>query len=999
MCNDGKSADPINEELRRKFEAAWLEGKPEPIQHFLPSEQSCEYLGTLEELIHIEIEFAWKASVKDPSSQKPPSLESYLDRFPALHHSAIIQRLVEQEHRIRWRYGDQPSIESYQERFPDVILKIPEAQPLSAASLPHRIAHYRILNLIGEGGMGTVYLAEQDNPRRTVALKIIKPGYTSPILLKRLEHEAQVLGHLHHPCIAQVHEAGIQQDKHGHNPTPFIAMEYVDGEILTAYCQNRSLSIEDRLELVARICDAVHHAHQRGVIHRDLKPANILVEEDVGVHQPKILDFGVARVTNTDLQTTTLKTHAGQLLGTLQYMSPEQASGDPSELDIRSDVYSLGVILYEILTGKAPYDLQGVMIHEAVRRIREEDPTPLGTVHRTLHGDLSTIMAKAMEKTKDRRYQSAAELGADLRRYLASEPILAHPPSTVYQLRKFARRHRALVASVLAAGAALLIGTSLALWQAVRATHAMEEAQLQRDEALRQARITKMVNEFLNRDLLNAPNPWQYDSDATVNKDVKVIEVVERASKRIQGQFVEEPLVAAAIHASLGTTFRGLGENNSAEPHCLKALELRRSILGEDAPQTLIAMSQLALLYRAQGRTNDSEKLQRQVCEARHKIFGEEHPETLESMNHMASLYSDMGRIEEAAALQEKVVDLNLKLLGKEHEQTLISLNNLAGYYHSLKRYEESEELYNQQLAVMISKYGNDHAETLNSRANLARLYGQMGQYGKAESLLLQVIKACEKTLGGNHPNTLGNRNSLAVMYFATGRIEESVDLLEVTLKLWRRNFSDEHQKTIWMGIDLACFKLKLGQLDESAELFKQYIEPCREILGNEHFQTMKGLMNLACLYRLKGLSDEAITLFHEILEIQQKVLGEKDSNTLVTASNLGEQYLVLGRFKEAEPYLRITIDNVREAFPPEDEFIAIAIYRYGLCLAWDKQILKAEPVLLEAYNAALKAAGEKGIITMEIIKALIDVYKDLGDSDSEEKWRRHLDAAGKSEK
>ena len=340
----------------------------------------------------------------------------------------------------------------------------------SARWLPEAIGRYRVLRLVGEGGMGSVYEAEQDHPRRIVALKVIKPGLTSPELLRRFERESQALGRLQHPGIAQIYEVGTA-DAGGTGPLPYFAMEFINGTPLRDYAESHRLGTRERLALIARVCDAVEHAHQRGIIHRDLKPSNILLDES---GQPKILDFGVARVTDSDGHVTR-QTDLGQLVGTLAYMSPEQVLADPLELDTRSDVYALGVILYELLAARLPYRLSSKLI-EAARTIQEEDPARLSSISRVYRGDVETIVAKALEKDKARRYSSAAALAADIRRYLADEPIAARPASTAYQLHKFARRHKALVGGVTAVFIALAAGTIVSTWQALRAREAQRVA-------------------------------------------------------------------------------------------------------------------------------------------------------------------------------------------------------------------------------------------------------------------------------------------------------------------------------------------------------------------------------------------------------------------------------------------------------------------------------------------------------------------------------------------
>ena len=325
---------------------------------------------------------------------------------------------------------------------------------------PDFIGHYRVVCLLGEGGMGAVYEAEQDNPRRPVALKLIRPGLVSPSLLKRFAQEAQILGRLRHPGIAQIYEAGLAEDGQ-----PFFALEFVRGLPLDEYAGRERLGTAARLELLARVCDAVQHAHDHGVIHRDLKPGNILVDE---AGQPKVLDFGVA-LADDDLRSSTDRTRTGQLVGTLTYMSPEQVAADPSAVDARSDVYTLGLILFELLAGRLPYELEHLSLPEAALVIREREPARLGSADSTFRGDVETIAGKALEKDKARRYSSAGDLAADLRRYLRHEPIRARPPSALYQLSKFARRHQALVGAVLGVFAALLVGTITSVLFAIKA--------------------------------------------------------------------------------------------------------------------------------------------------------------------------------------------------------------------------------------------------------------------------------------------------------------------------------------------------------------------------------------------------------------------------------------------------------------------------------------------------------------------------------------------------
>jgi len=374
---------------------------------------------------------------------------------------------------------------------------------------PETIGRYRIIRTLGQGGMGTVYEAVQDHPQRAVALKVIRADFASSDLLRRFARESELLGRLQHPGIAQIYDAGTAETAQG--PQPYFAMELVRGQTLTDYWKSHDLELKQRLELFTRICDAVHYAHQEGIVHRDLKPANILVDQ---TGQPKILDFGVARVTNADVQATR-QTTMGEVIGTLQYMSPEQVNADPLDLDARSDVYSLGVILYEMVSGQLPYDLGNKLIYEAAKIIVVDDPAPLSSIDRRLRGDVEIIAAKALEKEKERRYASADELASDIRRFLRDQPIVARPASSIYQLKKFTRRNRALVGGLALAAAFLVVGSVVSVLLAIRATKAEHRAELHERQAIAADSLAEHRRRLADSALANCRGPARSDAAAT----------------------------------------------------------------------------------------------------------------------------------------------------------------------------------------------------------------------------------------------------------------------------------------------------------------------------------------------------------------------------------------------------------------------------------------------------------------------------------------------------
>jgi tetratricopeptide (TPR) repeat protein len=761
---------------------------------------------------------------------------------------------------------------------------------------PQQIGDYLVRSVLGRGGMGTVYLAVQEHPRRTVALKVMKSGIASRSALRRFGYESQILARLRHPNIAQVYEAGTYWEGEGEElpgaGVPYFAMEYIpNARPITDYARLKKLGTRQRLELFAKVCDAVHHGHQKGIIHRDLKPGNILVDSD---GEPKIIDFGVARSTDSDMAVTTLQTDVGQLIGTLQYMSPEQCDADPHDVDVRSDVYALGVVLYELLTGQLPYDVTKLAVYEAMKLIREEKPAKPSTLDRTLRGDIETIALKALEKERHRRYRSAADLGDDIRRYLGSEPIEARPPSVLYQMKMFARRNRVVFGAGMSVFAVLTAATVVSLLFALAAERARQAAETEAEqrliaerealaardeearqrqeaeaargeaqenltlaeereaEAQRQAEIAQAVNDFLTEDLLAAVAP---SSEPGEGRDVLMRDVLDAASEKIEeasqpgGRFADKPLIEASIRATLGETYCCLGEYARAAPHMERARRVREWKLGEEHIDTLDSTNDLAALYYYQGRYEEVEHLWLKTLEISRHVLGEEHPGTLDTMSNLAVLYDTEGRYDEAEPLCLRTLEISRRVLGEEHPDTLESMNNLALLYKKQGRYDKAEPLYVETLEIRGRVLGEEHPSTLVSMNNLAVLYAEQGRYDEAEPLCIRLLDIKKRVLGEEHPGTLISMGVLANLYFAQGRHEEAEAAYEQIFELRKRALGETHPDTLLSMYNLAVVYYKRGRHNQAEATALECYEHSVDRYGSGHSETIDAISLLIDIY------------------------------------------------------------------------------------------------------------------------------------------------------
>jgi serine/threonine protein kinase/tetratricopeptide (TPR) repeat protein len=684
------------------------------------------------------------------------------------------------------------------------------------------IGPYKLLEPIGEGGMGTVWMAQQTAPvNRLVAVKLIKAGMDSKQVIARFEAERQALALMDHPNIARVLDAGANAEGR-----PYFAMELVKGIPITRYCDERRLSVRERLELFVPVCQAVQHAHQKGVIHRDLKPSNVLVAPYDGVPIVKVIDFGVAKAAGQPLTERTLATGLGAVVGTLEYMSPEQAELNNLDIDTRSDIYALGVLLYELLTGTTPLPkkrLSETAFAEVLRIIREDEPPKpskrLSTTEELpsiaanrgaepsrltglVRGELDWIVMKALEKDRDRRYQTASGLAMDVKRYLAGEPVQAVPPSVGYRLRKFVRRNKG---PVLAAGLVVLtlvggiVGTTLGLIEADHqrdAAQAAAEAEKKAKEtAEAREKETRAILEFVERKVFAAARPE--GQAGGLGWDVTLRKALEAALPFVDQSFPGQPLVEARLRLTLATSFGNLGDYKIAAAQAERARDLFAKNRGPDHPDTLASMHSLALCYEALGHQSEALKLREETLALMKAKLGPDDPKTLSAMNNLALSYAALNRHDEALKVHSETLALRKVKLGLDDPLTLNSMNNLALAYSALGRHDEALKLGQETLALRKVKLGPDRRATLGSMDSLACIYNAAGQPGEALKLYEEALALMKVKLGPDHPTTLTTMHDMASAYSALGRHGEAVELYEKTLALRKARLGPDHPDTL----------------------------------------------------------------------------------------------------------------------------------------------------------------------------------------------------------
>lgn len=842
------------------------------------------------------------------------------------------------------------------------------------------VGPYRVGEEIGEGGFGVVYLAEQHAPlRRTVALKVLKPGMDTRQVIARFEAERQTLAAMNHPGIASIFDAGATA-----RGLPYFVMELIEGEPILRYCDSRAISLAGRLELFAQVCDAIAHAHRKGVIHRDLKSSNVLVHEENGVARATVIDFGIAKAAGPQQDGLTLLTAAGEFVGTPQAMSPEQIGMDDSDVDTRTDVYSLGVLLYELLCGYPPLmfgRMSSAFADDLRRQICEIDP-PLpsarlsgsgggqpaeradmeevarcrrldrATLQRRLRGDLDWIVMKALEKNRERRYESVTSLAEDLRRYRSSEPVLAGPPSRVYRLRKVIIRHRALVTSATLIAFALIVGLVLAVTglrtariEARQARTAERNERTAKTEALEAQQEAESVTRFLEY-TLRSVEPGELGQDVTV---LDVLNEVQGTLDELGSAELEQRL-----RNVFGNTYQHLGEFELAQQHLEKSLQIARGEFGPDDPRALAAEVEIMHLRYSQSRSQEA----------------------------MAELDDLIGRC--------------VRILGAEHERTLAVRKFKAEFLVDLGQGAEAIELYREVLPATERVFGTTSSQVTSLLGNLAQTYAFAGEFELAEATLEDAIQRAERDGEASVIQAMALRQALAMVYFNSRRFQEGIDLLVPLVQQSVEVFGADHYQTLGRMIQLATVYQRNGQLDSAEPIFQRCLEPLERTMGPGHRMTLMCMHNLAMVQDAFGRDSQAEELLSETLRRQIESRGDDQWETHTTRYHLATVHQKQGRLEEARELFRVAASGLVRELSPKHTLVqeVLVDYRryldqYADELLEGEYYLAAEELLMEALEALGDQATE---LAAHVCERLAEVAERREDPEEARSWRERAD-------
>jgi serine/threonine-protein kinase len=823
----------------------------------------------------------------------------------------------------------------------------------AASLVGTRVGPYQIAREIGRGGMGVVFLAERADGQfeQRVALKLIKRGLDTDEILGRFQRERQILAQLEHPSIARLLDGGVSEDGQ-----PYFAMEYVEGEPITTYCDRRRLAIRDRLRLFVRVCDAVQYAHRNLVVHRDLKPSNILVTEE---GEPKLVDFGIAKLV-TEEATATLVTHAGVRPLTPAYAAPEQLRGEP--VTTATDVYGLGVVLYELLSGRRPHGEAGTSVPELQQAVLETDPAPpsarvsgtptpsppakgkpstdeiaaarqstAASLARHLAGDLDAIVLTALRKEPERRYSSASVLRQDLGRHLDHQPILARPDGALYRAGKFMRRHRFGVAATALVISTLAIGLFGTLSQA-------------RAKAI-EARKAEEVKDFVLA-LFEASDPSRAQGE-----EITARELLDRGAERIESELGEQPEVQAEITGVVGMLYRELGLYDQADGLLTRSLDQNRSLYGRESLEAAAALDRLAgVLHWGRGDYEGAEAAHREVLALRERLLGSDDPLVAESLTSLAAVVSDEGDYEEAIALHRRALAIDRAAYGDDSEQTATDLANLAVVLWHQGLYDEAEPLHREALDIRRRLLGESHPDTASSLHGLASLLStQGGDYDEAEELFQRAIELRKKIFGPDNPEVTYSLENYAILLERRGDLAAAKPLELESLEIRRKTLGPDHPDLAVSLNNFGVLCYRLSDFEEAERYFREALAIWEKELGREHPSVASCLNNIGMIRLELGDPAAAEPLVRESMAIRRRTLGDEHVSVAQSHRNLGLVLLDLGRITQAEAMLTEGLELGRRIYPEGNPRIAELLV--ALAQTWLEQgrYEEAEPLLREA--------------------------------------------------
>ncbi|MBC8106391.1 MAG: serine/threonine protein kinase [Anaerolineae bacterium] len=764
---------------------------------------------------------------------------------------------------------------------------------------PERVGPYRIIELLGEGGMGEVYRAERLHPiRQTVAVKVIKLGFASREVVRRFESERQTLALMDHPGIAKVFDAGTTD-----TGRPYFVMEYVDGKAITHFCDDNRLSITDRLKLFTNVCDAIAHAHTKAIIHRDIKPSNVMAYAHDGTFTTKVIDFGVAKALTGDrLSEQTFQTVRGQAVGTYESMSPEQAEGSP-DIDTRTDVYSLGVLLYELLTGAKPFD-HGTFSKSAdaeiKRIIREvEPPRPstrlsglgqdaskfaerrqakLDSLSRQLRSELEWIPLMAMRKDRARRYASALQLKEDVQNYLDGKPLNAGPERRSYRLKKYVTRHRRGLLTT-AAVVTLLIGTFAYYVRSLRAEQVKTKLALVESE--KQAKIARDSNGFL-AEIFATAQPNQ-----SLGAQVTVVEAMKSAVTKLERKSKVEPLTEATVRYIVGTTLRSLGSYDEALPQLRRAAELDQKYRSASDPQISLTMIDLGLLFMHQGRVAEAEPLYREALRLRQSTLPADSPDVAQAMSHLATLLKDQGKFAEAEPMLRQALAIRRKALPADDPDIATSLNSLALLLFTQGKLDEAEPLVRETLRMRQASLPPGHPNIAQSLNNLGTLLKDQKKFAEAEPLCREALKLRREALPAGHRDIGMAAHNLAGVLQPLGKLDEAESLYREAMSIRKAALPAGNPTITLSANQLAALLLTRGRFVDAGAIYHDAIENARKSTPRDDVALATALSGLGQALLASDKPSDAENYLREALELRRKKFGARAGPTTLSAGPL----------------------------------------------------------------------------------------------------------------